>query len=449
MKRALVLALLFACGSPIERPDGGAVGGGSGSTGGGSTGTGGGAATGGGAGGSGGSATGGGSAGGTGGTGGSGGGTVTGDAGVQGCAKATAFDPDRIRKVVVSHPFPADGGSRDNLYEVLNFSPGGELTTTNTFFRMGRGSGGEENMVFTADGRFGYVVQDDGSLGIFELGADGGVTVLDPAYRQGFYAHRLMIEETGAYLWVLDFNTPANGGGIYELALGCDGRPTNNGPTWVADIPGSAVLLPTASPSAIVAARRLGNSATGHNVHKVELAPLATQHLYRGGAAAFPDQDGIYSHVAVSPNQSWIAISDNGSFGGGDRVAFVSMMGDTLTPATVVTTPSPMGLVFSPYADAVLVVNSDSADHFRMIRRTTGTTWTVGNPLPYTNGRPQLPGQPTLMEIGMLRGRVLVPELDAIRQLRFETDGGITDVARTPASGSGNGQIIGVLGVWR
>ena len=37
--------------------------------------------------------------------------------------------------------------------------------------------------------------------------------------------------------------------------------------------------------------------------------------------------------------------------------------------------------------------------------------------------------------------------LDAIRQLQFERDGGITDVSSTPAGLTGNVQILGTIGV--
>jgi hypothetical protein len=301
-------------------------------------------------------------------------------------------------------------------------------------------------MVFTPDGRFGYVVQNDGSLGIFELGADGGVTVLNAAYRSGFYARRVLMDRDGAHLWVLDFNTRSNGGGIYEIALGCDGTPTNNGATWLGDSPSAGALLTGASPVALVAARTLGASVPTAVLHKVELAPLATTHVYRSGAASFPDQDGIPSQLAVSADQTLIAITDNGSFSGGDRIAVVSMAGDVLTPRQVVVTPSPIGVAWSPFANTALVVNSDAADHFRLLTL-SGTTWSVSAPIPYSFGRPQLPGQPVVIDRGSLNGRVLVPALSSIRQLQFEADGGIRDVSNTPASFTGSMQSIGALGV--
>jgi len=435
-KTVFVVVALCACSGPGP----GGTGGGGSSTAGGSGASAGGSATAGGSGSSAGGAT-------AGGTGGTAGGSVSMDAGVTGCAKPNSPDPDRVRKVVVSHPYPGDGGNRDNLYEVLELQPTGALSTTGTYFRMGRASGGEGNLVFTPDGRFGYVVQDDGSLGIFELGGDGGVTVLNASYRQGFYARNLLMARDGDYLWVVDFNTRGNGGGLYEIALLCDGTPVNNGPMWAGDSPGSGVLLPGPNPTALVAARTLGSSAMADVLHKVDLFPAAATNNYRAGAAAFPDTDGIYSQVAVSPDQVWVAVTDNGSFSGGDRVAIVRMTGDMLMPVQVVATPSPIGVAWSPFGRTALIVNSDAADHFRLLTQ-SGTTWSVGAPIPYAFGRPQLPGQPIVITRGLLNGRVLVPELNTIRQLQFETDGGIRDVSETPVSFTGSMQSIGAMGVW-
>ncbi len=77
----------------------------------------------------------------------------------------------------------------------------------------------------------------------------------------------------------------------------------------------------------------------------------------------------------------------------------------------------------------------------------TGSVFTVSAPISYVFGRPQLPGAPVMIERGPLTGRMLVAELDAVRQLQFETDGGLTDVSSTPAGGTGNAQILGTIGV--
>ena len=44
------------------------------------------------------------------------------------------------------------------------------------------------------------VGSDHGSLGVFRFGGDGGVTVVDPGFRDGFYARNVSVDRTGAHL---------------------------------------------------------------------------------------------------------------------------------------------------------------------------------------------------------------------------------------------------------
>jgi hypothetical protein len=96
-----------------------------------------------------------------------------------------------------------------------------------------------------------------------------------------------------------------------------------------------------------------------------------------------------------------------------------------------------------------LVVNSDGHDAYRALDYANPPMpWSVAtNPLPYVNGNPQLPDAVDLLTRGPLRGMMFIAELDAVRALRFESDGGIVDVSRTTAGGTGNEQILGTLGV--
>ena len=95
------------------------------------------------------------------------------------------------------------------------------------------------------------------------------------------------------------------------------------------------------------------------------------------------------------------------------------------------------------------MVNTDSADHYRLLTWTTSPLggFTVSAPITYAYGRPQLPTVSLMIDRGSLEGRVFSGGLDAIRQLQFERDGGITDVASTPVSGRGSAQIVGTIGI--
>lgn len=446
--RALVvlLASLFvACGTPSSS-DAGAGGGGSATGGGAATGggsTGGGAATGGG------SATGGGNA-----TGGGGGGAPDAgmdagqpdsgvpDAGLQPCT-FTPTPADGTRRVVVSHPFPGDGGSRDNLWELFTLDATGALTANGVFFRMGRSSDGSSPIVFTADGRYGFAAQEDGTIGVFRL--DGpAVTVLNARFTGTFSAGKLVMQPSGNRLWVLDFNTENNGGGVYTLGIACDGTLFNEQYAMPGNNAAAATLLRTAGQLA-VAARSLPGTPMMQDVHLVNAATSAVLTSTTG----FPDRDAIAPTLTASRDERFLAMPDNG-FGVGSRVAFFERTGTTLTARQVVTTnvTNPIAVHFSPFTDSALVVNTDGADHFRRATwNAAGTSFSVSAPLTYVHGRPQLPSAPVMIDRGTLEGRLLIAELDAVRQLQFERDGGITDVSSTPAGLTGNAQILGTIGV--
>ncbi|HEY0880629.1 MAG TPA: hypothetical protein VGD87_03805, partial [Archangium sp.] len=351
---------------------------------------------------------------------------------------------DGSRRVVVSHPFPDDGGTRDNQYEVFNLSSTGTLTPTNLFFRMGRTSDPTSQIVFTPDRRIGLVAQENGTIGVFRFD-ENLVTVVYDGFRGTVYANKLVMHPSGNRVWVEDFNTQNNGGGLYQVDIGCDGTLSNEVKVFGGNTVSSAVALPTAN-QLMVATRSLGTSPMMQDVVLVDLAGATP--MVSTPATLFPDRDAIASVLSATSDERLFAYSDN-SILAGSRIAFFERTGtSTLTLKQVVTTANPMGVAFSPFADMGLVVNSDGVDNFRTVSwDATRTTFTVSGPLLYRFGRPQLPSAPVMIERGALRGHVLVAELDTIRQLQFETDGGITDVAETPVGGTGSGQILGTIGV--
>src|SRR5207302_5263928 len=102
-----------------------------------------------------------------------------GDAGALDAGCFAPRDADADRTVVVSHPYLPDAGD-DTRYELLELTSAGALTDTGRSFSMRRSTEGK--IVFTPDGRFGFAPQDDGTTGVFELFADGGVQVLDDGF---------------------------------------------------------------------------------------------------------------------------------------------------------------------------------------------------------------------------------------------------------------------------
>ncbi len=309
---------------------------------------------------------------------------------------------------------------------------------------MGVANASDAFITFTPDGTIGIVPQDDGSLGVFRFDDGGTPVVVHAGFMGGFYAGKVLMDPSGAFAWVLDQDTTGNGGGVYQVAIACDGTLTSYGRALAGDGPSAVSRLNGNPNQAIAAARTLvGASSALDTVHLLDVSGNPPYVLT--SAAGFPDTDAIPPGVAVSRADHWVAVPDNGLIAG-NRIAVLELDAGQLVPLQLVTTSNPMGVAFSPFSDDALVVNSDGTDAYRRLTLDAGT-WAVTAPLTYAHGSPQLPGAPLLMTRGQLNGRVFIAELDSVRELQFEADGGLTDLSKTPASGTGNEQILGTLGV--
>ncbi len=346
--------------------------------------------------------------------------------------------------MVASHPFPDDGGFKDNRFEVFDLSTSGVLTPTGQQFRMGVANLANALITFTPDGTIGMVPQDDGTLGVFRFDDAGTAVVVHAAFQGGFYAGQVLMGPAGNTAWVIDEDTRGNGGGVYQVAIACDGSLTSLGRVLPGDGPSAIAWLNATPGEALVAGQSLGPNDAG----TVHLADLSGTPSVLSTGAGFPDPDAIPPALASTPDDVWVAVPDNG-FAAGNRIAILQLDAGVLVPAQLLTASNPMAVAFSPFARVGLVVNSDGSDHFRALNYAAGPApWSVAtSPMTYAYGRPQLPGAPAMLSRGGLNGRLFIAELDAVRQLQFEMDGGITDVSKTPAAGTGSAQILGTLGV--
>src|SRR5512140_577985 len=139
--------------------------------------------------------------------------------GVSSCARSPAA-ADRTRFVVIAHPYTA-AGDASPAFEVLQLSATGQLTrfaSPRTFMLATRTPFGV--IAFTPDGKVGIVAMDDGNLGVFALDADGNPTVVQASFHGSFYADRVVMSPAGDRAWIIDRNTRANGGGIYQVEIG-------------------------------------------------------------------------------------------------------------------------------------------------------------------------------------------------------------------------------------
>lgn len=362
-----------------------------------------------------------------------------GDAG-SGCPRLPA-PADRTRQVVVSHPYTAAGGQA-MTYEVLALSADGALATSGTVFAMGRATWG--TIAFTPDGEIGLVAQDDGTLGAFRLDGAGAPQVIEAGLAGSFYASGVVMDPAGSRAWVLDGNWRKNGGGLYSVAIGCDGSLVDDGQVAAAKLPYGLVFLDDGN--ALVAAHDLLTSTVGWDAH---LASLDGTPTYLAGVDAFGDDEAIVSAAAVTPDQRFFLIGDNSAFSGiPNRIAVVEIATDSLV-ATQVLTPidDPVAIVPSPFGNSVLVASGFSDALLALdYDPTANPPFSLRGELSYVGPAPQLPGHAVLIDRGMLRGRVLVAENTGVRRVAFAADGSIADLGVT-SLGTGTESIVGAIGV--
>jgi len=359
--------------------------------------------------------------------------------------------PDGTRYVAVSHPF-TDSGNPSTDYELLVLATDGTFTRPNTHFQMGVGTEGA--IVFTPDGKVGYSMQDDGSLGIFTVSDSGAVDVVAAAYQAGPYATELVMGPAGDHLYVLDSDTIGqNGGGIYDLPIHCDGSLGAATLVAGADTPHGLARLPGGDYA--MYARVLDGSPAGDNVHRLTLDPYArTASAY----AAFAASPNVGSATTTHDGKYYL-VGDNSGFSTPNSIAIAA----TASGITGVTTSMPdMGsmnaiavndpyaMVASPYDNAVLVVSGFGNAFYKLAYDPTNATtpFTNAGTITYKSGSmsPQLPGNAQLIDHGALANYVFVAELSGVRTVRFEPNGTITDLGLFDL-GMASSSSLGILGV--
>lgn len=345
---------------------------------------------------------------------------------------------DRARRVVVAHPYSADG-MKSNAWEVLDLSATGELTrpTPSRSFTMGRAFVGE--VAFTPDGKIGIAAQEDGSLGIFKLDDAGVPNVLHAAFKGSFYAARVVVSPQGA-IYVLDTQWRENGGGIYELAIGCDDTVMDKGLVAASKLP--AALAFTTGNHSVLAAVDIADSAMGADVHLVAMGGPTVV----ASANAFADDMQIVGGATLTGDSSAFLVGDTSQFGNEpNRIAVVPVTGMTLgTPYMIPMIEDPIALLAHPFADKVMVV-SGFGDALFQLAKTSGT-WAAAGEVTYQGAKPQLPGGAVMVERGGLRGLVLVAENTGVRRVEMFAGGAITDRGLF-SLGSGLENTTGAIGV--
>jgi len=352
-----------------------------------------------------------------------------------GCPRTPAA-ADRARHVVVAHPYDASGAKADT-FEVLDLSDTGTLSRPGHTFTLGRATTG--TIAFTPDGEIGLVALEDGSLGVFQLAADGNATPIQ-AFAGSFYATRVVVDPRGDRAYVIDGNTRDNGGGIYLVTLGCDGTPADAGMIAAAKLPGG---LAFAGDRAVIAAADFLDSPAGQDVHVGALDPAARTI----SADAFPDDMQIIGGTAVTADGTIFLVGDVSQFSGiANRVAIVGLGDTTLTPQGTIDVEDPESIVASPFGDVAVVASAFGDALFVLDTGGANGAWRVRGEVAYQGGSPMLPGDLAMIDRGTLAGRVLVSENVSVRQLAFHVDGTVEDLGSL-AFGSGLDNIGGAIGV--
>lgn len=351
--------------------------------------------------------------------------------------------PDRTRRIVLSHPYDVSGGQASQ-WEVLDLAMDGAITQQGVTFAMGRATIGE--VAFTPDGLVGLAAQEDGSLGVFRFD-DGAAApaIVHAAFTGAFYAERVVMAPGGARAWVIDPNTPENGGGVYAVAIDCDGSLTNEGLVVGARSPGALLLLGGGA-RAVLAARDVLGGAAGDDAH---LLTWGAAPAWLGGADAFADDEAIVSAGAATADGKWVLVGDNSGFSGiPNRVAILEVVGDGLRAAQVLSPiEDPMAIVTSPYGNAAIVVSGFGDAVFALDVAASGAApFSIRGELTYTGARPQLPAGAVRVAAGILADRVFVAENLGVRQVEFSPDGTVMDLGLSSV-GSGLQAVTGAIGV--
>jgi hypothetical protein len=360
---------------------------------------------------------------------------------------AQPLDEDADRFVIVSHPFKSGDPNKSDAYEVVKLDITGTLSKTGTTFQLGRSA--YTPVVFTPDGAIGFVAEDEGKVGIFSVSPTGAVGVIDAAFDTGGSSSHLTVSPDGARAFAIAFNTTENGGGIYEIGIGCDGTPENRGLILAADVPTTMEIVPNQTLTAggpllaVLSARGIPGSNPGENLHLIDLGTSPPKRI--ASVAAFPDTDAHAPALAISADGATVVVADDSLFAG-NRVAVAGLTATSLTSLGVLPFPGAAWVAASPFNDATLGVAFDGGtDGYYTFPYTPG-------PTPYTapkkvavTPKPQLPVMAQVFTRGARKGLTVGAELTSVRILRL-TEGGAIGAGSSLDFGDGSEGIVGVIG---
>ena len=373
----------------------------------------------------------------------------------QGCRRPREANGNRF--VVVSNPYDKDTNP-STLYRVFELDTEGNLTDRFKPFDMGVATGGE--IQFTPDGKIGISAQKDGSVGIFELDAQGNPRVIKPTWKGmptqdepggSLYASRVVMAPEGDAYYLINSAWRTSGGGIWRVPLDCQtGEPGQEEFFLPTKLPRFMAWAPDAPDMLVLAAHDVLDTEERNDLHTIDLsAPLAPARI--ASSRVFMDDDASISAFGISRDGQHVLLGDVNLFGGpmnNNRVAAFALEQDgSMQPLqTILDVKDPASIEFSPHNNAALVT---SAEGNRILLFSYDPT----SPTPFANLGPimtstttPLPVEMVQVERGAQDGTVLVTELSSIRVLAFQPDGTVVEQSNTPF-GEGIQHIVGAIGV--
>jgi hypothetical protein len=373
-------------------------------------------------------------------------GAGAGAAGTASC-HATPLGDDDDRFVIVSHPFKSGDPNKSDVYEVVKLDITGTLSKTGTTFNLGRSA--YTPVVFTPDGAVGFVAEEEGKVGIFSVSSTGAVQVIDAAFDTGGSSSHMTVSPDGTRAFAIAFNTTENGGGIYEIGIGCDGTPENRGLLLAADVPTTMAILPNQTITAgspllaVLSARGIPGSAPGENLHLIDLASTPPKRI--ASVAAFPDTDVHAPALAISADGASVMVADDSLFAG-NRVAVAGLTTSSLTALGVLDFPGAAWVAASPHDDSMLGLAADGKnDGYYTFSYTPGLTPYGTSKKVAVTPKPQLPVMAQVFTRGARKGLTVGAELSSVRILRL-TEGGAIGAGSSLDFGDGSEGIVGVIG---
>ena len=353
-----------------------------------------------------------------------------GDPGVNPCPRLPAA-ADRDRFVVTSFPYQ-DAQGKASDWALIRLSAKGVLSDLGPRFQMGPAFDGD--VAFTPDGQVGIAVQDDGTLGVFRIDpVAGSAVVVHAGFAGGFSASRVLMGPEGDHALVLDTEwrdasgATDRGGGVYRVDIGCDGTLTDRGMVMPAKLPAALLRIPTRPDRVVLAARDVLGVLTGGDLH---LLSWGNPPVVRHSVQTLGDDSNV-DGFAITPDGRYVLQGDTGMFAT-HGVAVAEVVGETLVPRQFLTPiGNPAAIVVAPAGGTVLVAGAYEPDDLWILDRTDATPetpFTIRGPVDYVGGGSQLPTAMVMLDRGPLAGRVLVTEVEGIRQVDLKPDGTVQDL---------------------